>query len=73
MTEAIYTPDTKKRLEVLEEAMRTIWALLSNAISKDQFNRLNSIRQKEHTLLETRVSSLETTLQSLQTQIDDLL
>lgn len=72
-SDSTYTPDTEKRLAYIEESLDTIWAMLKGIMNKEQFNRLNTLTQREQTLLAARVTELEEDLLEIQTEINNLL
>lgn len=65
--------EAQVRLLKLEIAVSQIWTLLASVINKEQFNRLNVIRQKEITLLEARLDAVETQVNTLQDAYNNLL
>ena len=67
-----FTPSTEIRLLNIETVLSDIWRLLQNVVNKEQFNRLNVLRQQELnsflsrlTLVEARVTVLESEYNSL--------
>ena len=70
---ALGETEVEIRLLQVEIAMSTVWSLLSNVINREQFNRLNVLRQKEIELLTTRVTTLENQVSQLQTAYNNLL
>lgn len=65
--------EAQVRLLKLEIAVSQVWTLLASVINKEQFNRLNVIRQKEITLLEARLDAIETQVNTLQDAYNNLL
>lgn len=65
--------EAQVRLLKLEIAVSQVWTLLASVINKEQFNRLNVIRQKEITLLEARLDAIETQVGTLQDAYNNLL
>lgn len=70
---ALGEAEVEIRLLQVEIALSTVWSLLSNVINKEQFNRLNVLRQKEIELLTTRIETLESQVSQLQTAYNNLL
>lgn len=70
---ALGETEVEIRILQIEIAMSTVWSLLSNVVNKDQFNRLNVLRQKEIELLTTRVETLEDQVSALQDAYNNLL
>jgi polyhydroxyalkanoate synthesis regulator phasin len=70
---ALGEEEVEIRLLQVEIAMSTVWSLLSNVINREQFNRLNVLRQKEIELLTTRVETLESQVAQLQVAYNNLL
>lgn len=68
-----FTADTEIRLLKIEEGLNDIWRLLKMVVNRDQFNRLNIIRQTEMTKLEGRLDDAETDVTDLEQKYNDLL
>jgi polyhydroxyalkanoate synthesis regulator phasin len=73
MIDPQFTPDVEIRLLKIEEALTDLWQMMRFVLNKEQFNRLNVIRQKEMALLETRLDTVETDITDLETKYNDLL
>jgi len=68
-----FNASTEARLSEIEESLSDIWRLLRSIMNREQFNRLNIIRQTEMTKLSTRLDDAETTLTDLHQKYNDLL
>jgi polyhydroxyalkanoate synthesis regulator phasin len=68
-----FTANTEIRLQDMEKALADIWRLLQNVVNKDQFNRLNILRQREMTSFMTRVSNLESRVETLENEYNSLI
>jgi len=68
-----FNASTEARLSEIEESLSDIWRLLRSVMNREQFNRLNIIRQTEMTKLSTRLDDAETTLTDLHQKYNDLL
>jgi polyhydroxyalkanoate synthesis regulator phasin len=68
-----FTTDTELRLIKIEEALTDFWRMLTFVVNKEQFNRLNVIRQKEMELLESRLDVVEADVADLESKYNDLL
>jgi hypothetical protein len=71
--DSTFTADTEARLIKIEDALSRIWQLLYYTMNKEQFNRLNAIRQNDFILILARLDALETRVASLETSYDLLL
>jgi hypothetical protein len=72
-TSPLSTAEVELRILKIEVALNTIWNMLRNAVSREQFNRLNVIRQKEIALMETRLTQLDSDVASLRDSYNNLL
>jgi len=68
-----FTADTEIRLLKIEEGLDDIWRMLRTVMNREQFNRLNIIRQNEMTRYEERLDTAETDLTDLEEKYNDLL
>jgi polyhydroxyalkanoate synthesis regulator phasin len=68
-----FTANTELRLQAIEEALDQLWVVIQNTISKEQFNRLNVVRQKQVVNLQDRITALTTTLTDLQDTVNGLI
>ena len=68
-----FTSDVEARLLRIEEALTDAFRLLQNVMNKEQFNRLNIIRQTEMTKLDTRLDDAETDIADLDEKYNGLL
>ena len=68
-----FTADVEIRLLKIEEGLNDIWRMLRTVMNREQFNRLNVIRQTEMTKLETRLTDAEASVSDLESKYNDLL
>jgi len=68
-----FTADVEIRLLKIEEGLDDIWRMLRTVMNKEQFNRLNVIRQTEMTKLDTRLTTDEADVVDLEGKYNDLL
>lgn len=68
-----FTADVEIRLLKIEDALTDIWKMLRTVMNREQFNRLNVIRQTEMIKLETRLDTTETDVTDLESKYNDLL
>ncbi len=67
-----FTADTEVRLLKIEEALTELWGMLRMVMNREQFNRLNVIRQAEMTQLSERLDTAETDVATLKSRYNDL-
>jgi hypothetical protein len=68
-----FTASTELRIIRIEEAMTAAFKLLLNTVNREQFNRLNLIRQKSITSIESRLDAIDTQIDTLMSLYNDLL
>lgn len=68
-----FTADVEIRLLKIEEGLSDIWRMLKMVMNREQYNRLNIIRQTEMTKLEDRLDDAETDVTDLEQKYNDLL
>lgn len=73
MIDPEFTADVEIRLLKIEEGLDDIWRMLRTVMNREQFNRLNVIRQTEMTKLETRLTDAEASVSDLESKYNDLL
>ena len=71
--DATFTANTEIRLLKIEEGLNDIWKMLRMVMNREQFNRLNIIRQTEMEKYEERLNAAETDLADLEQKYNDLL
>ena len=64
---------TEAKLNAIEKAIRDLYRMAGQMISKEQFNRINAIRQRDYSLLKDRVETLEASLTEIEGKYDSLL
>lgn len=69
----VYTKSVEARLKAIEDSLGQIWHLLQNTLSKEQFNRLNVIRQRQIAQIQDRITSLTTEITELEGKVDGLM
>jgi len=72
MPSGTWTDNEEIRLSAIEDGLTAIWKLLENVVNKDQFNRLNMIRQKEMANLADRITAVASDVADLQSDIEAL-
>ena len=73
MSNPLSATETEVRLLKIEIALNTIWGMLKTVINREQFNRLNIIRQKEIQSLEERLAQLDSDIATLWGKYNSLL
>lgn len=68
-----FTADVEIRLLKIEEGLTDIWRLLRMVMNREQFNRLNVIRQTEMTKLNERLTTAESDVSDLESKYDGVL
>jgi len=68
-----FTADVEIRLLNIETALDDLWRMMRAVINKEQFNRLNVIRQTEMDTLDTRLDAVEERADTLEAGFNNLL
>lgn len=69
----VYTKAVEVRIKAIENALDQIWYLLQNSIPIEQFNRINVIRQQQINQINTRITTLTSDVEDLESTVDGLL
>ena len=69
----VFTKSVEARIKAIETAVDQIWYMIQNTISKEQFNRINVIRQRQISQIDSRITTLTSDVSDLEDQLDAMM